>query len=587
MKSLRSFFRLAISYPKHFVLITLLLLVDVVFSVISVVSIAPVADLTLDHPKNEWLPITNSISEIFSYIGVTFNLLSAVILLAVSMLLLAFIGFVVKYYTERAQQDVVASILEKSLNKIFLADWSFFITTRHGDLVNTFTLEVKKIGGAFSSIANLIAIVARVGALVTVPLLLAPELVSSVLALAILIIIPFLYLGKLSYAFGLQNIKASNRFLDAISQSLHGAKDIIIYHIQARVTYDILQAFRDHARSVVNTRSFTFGMQQLYEPLAVFILLGAIVFAKNDGYEISSLTIVLWALMRAIPPLKQVIQLKHQLDNCLPAFEQLDTIMINSAKHYLDEGHHSIGDDMLGFRLENVSYSYPDGTPALHNINLEIKPGKVTALVGESGSGKSTLFDLMLGLIRPTTGRVLINRLVLSEVDRSELRSKISVVTQSPFFFNRSIKENICWNDKSPSDEKIMRLCRLVGISDFIENRPNGLDANMGDSGLHLSGGQRQRIAIARALLREPKVLFLDEATNALDSRSEASLYSTMLEEVQETTVLIIAHRLSTIRRADIIYVFKRGKLIEQGTYNELINIDGYFKSLADHELAK
>ena len=233
-------------------------------------------------------------------------------------------------------------------------------------------------------------------------------------------------------------------------------------------------------------------------------------------------------------------------------------------------------------RIEDVSFSYDVGQPILKNINLTIPAGAMTALVGASGSGKSTLADMAMGLLQPTSGRILIDGCPLNDMDISTYRSTLGYVPQQPALFHMSVRDNIAWARPDADDAEIWRACRLAHADEFVNALEDGLDTAVGDRGSRLSGGQLQRIALARAMVREPSLLVLDEATSALDSESEAAIQGAIESIIGNTTILVIAHRLSTISKAQNIAVLDKGLIVEQGTFDALIARGGTFARLVE-----
>jgi subfamily B ATP-binding cassette protein HlyB/CyaB len=216
----------------------------------------------------------------------------------------------------------------------------------------------------------------------------------------------------------------------------------------------------------------------------------------------------------------------------------------------------------------------------LHDVSIKIPPGQMVGIVGPSGSGKSTLTKLVQRLYVPESGRVLIDGVDLSVVDVAWLRRQVGTVLQENVLFNRTIRDNIALADPAMAMDRVIAAARLAGAHDFILELPQGYDTMVGERGASLSGGQRQRIAIARALVNDPRILIFDEATSALDYESERIIQDNMRKIAAGRTVLVIAHRLSTVRRADRIITIERGRLLEDGTHDELIHTGGRYASL-------
>jgi ATP-binding cassette subfamily B protein len=243
-----------------------------------------------------------------------------------------------------------------------------------------------------------------------------------------------------------------------------------------------------------------------------------------------------------------------------------------------NEGKKQINSVKGNLIFENVSYTYVNSkSPAIDNFSLEIKPGESIAFVGESGSGKSTLMNLVIGFRRPTEGRILLDSYDMQELDLRKYRKFLAVVPQNTILFSGSVRENIVYGLEKVPDNRLWEILEIANAAEFVSKMPKGLDTKLGERGSRLSGGQRQRIAIARALIRNPKIIVLDEATSALDVMSESLIQEAIQRLLKGRTTLMVAHRLSTIRNANRIIVMKNGKIVESGSHENLMNAQGEF----------
>jgi subfamily B ATP-binding cassette protein MsbA len=234
--------------------------------------------------------------------------------------------------------------------------------------------------------------------------------------------------------------------------------------------------------------------------------------------------------------------------------------------------------------FEHVSFEYEEGKPVLHDVSFDAQPGTVTALVGSSGSGKSTMIGLVTAFHTPREGKVLVDGYDLSTVALASYRLQLGLVLQDSFLFDGTIRDNVSFSRPEATEEQIMEACRIARVDEFAANFPAAYETIVGERGVKLSGGQKQRVSIARAILADPRILILDEATSSLDSESEALIQSGLSHLMQGRTTFVIAHRLSTIRRADQILVVEGGRIIERGNHAELYAAQGRYFDLYNRQ---
>jgi subfamily B ATP-binding cassette protein MsbA len=281
-----------------------------------------------------------------------------------------------------------------------------------------------------------------------------------------------------------------------------------------------------------------------------------------------------------IAPVFQIVNIGTQLTEAFAGLDRTNEIMSELEENQTPERTEKMPPIKGTVQFENVEFAYEPEKPVLHGISFFAEPGTVTALVGSSGSGKSTMISLICAFHSPTSGRVLVDDVDLAHVDLNTYRSQLGVVLQDSFLFDGSIRENILFSRPDATEEQFLFACRTARVDEFAERFPETYNTIVGERGVKLSGGQRQRLSIARALLAEPRILILDEATSSLDSESEAMIQAGLSKLMEGRTTFVIAHRLSTIRRAEQILVVEGGRIVERGNHAELFAMGGRYFDL-------
>ncbi len=281
-----------------------------------------------------------------------------------------------------------------------------------------------------------------------------------------------------------------------------------------------------------------------------------------------------------VAPVFQVVGIGTQITEAIAGLERTREVL-NEHTEDADPGRTIALDTLRGeIRFDDVSFEYEAGKPVLHGISFLAEPGSVTALIGSSGSGKSTTIGLVSAFYRPTNGRVLVDGIDLGTVELASYRTQLGVVLQETFLFDGTIRENVAFARPDATEEQILEACRIARVDEFAERFPEGYETVVGERGVKLSGGQKQRVSIARAILADPRILILDEATSSLDSETEALIQHGLSWLMRGRTTFVIAHRLSTIRQASQILVMEEGRIVERGAHEELYAARGRYHDL-------
>jgi len=285
-----------------------------------------------------------------------------------------------------------------------------------------------------------------------------------------------------------------------------------------------------------------------------------------------------------VAPIAQLVSIGTQLTEAVAGLDRTTEIMAEHEEDADPARSVELGPLVGEVRFEDVNFAYVEDKPVLHGIDFEARPGTVTALVGSSGSGKSTIISLVCGFHTAQSGVVRVDGHDLAKVKLSSYRSQLGVVLQETFLFDGTIRENVLFSRPRASEAEFLKACTIARVDEFAERFPEGYQTVVGERGVKLSGGQRQRLSIARAILADPRILILDEATSSLDSESEAMIQQGLSFLMEGRTTFVIAHRLSTIRKADQILVVEQGVIVERGTHEQLYVLNGRYRDLYDRQ---
>jgi subfamily B ATP-binding cassette protein MsbA len=373
-----------------------------------------------------------------------------------------------------------------------------------------------------------------------------------------------------------------------LTESLGGVRVVKGYHAEEReegVFASGVQRILDNVLSTITGTSLT--------SLAAGVLMGVVgalimYFGAQDvlAGRMSPGDLIAFTVFLAfvVAPVFRIVNIATQLMEAFSGLERTREIFDEMREQ--DDPLRTVELETLRgeVRFDHVDFAYEPGKPVLHEISFESRPGSVTALVGSSGSGKSTIIGLVAAFYKPVAGKVVVDGVDLSTVNLSSYRTQLGVVLQETFLFDGSIRENVAFGRPDATEEEVLEVCRIARVDEYAEKLEKGYDTIVGERGVRLSGGQRQRVSIARAILADPKILILDEATSSLDSESEAYIQDGLRRLREGRTTFVIAHRLSTIQSADQILVLEHGEIVERGTHGQLLARNGRYRQLYDKQ---
>jgi subfamily B ATP-binding cassette protein MsbA len=400
--------------------------------------------------------------------------------------------------------------------------------------------------------------------------------------------------GALLYAFKvLRPVFRDRSIINAevtgrLGESLGGIRIVKAYTAEKREELSFARGahklFRNVAKTVTGVSAISSFSSVIIGAIAVvMIVIGGNAVQANTMTLGDFLMYISFTFLLAMPVI-ELTSIGTQVTEALAGLDRIREILAMTTEDEADAGKEALPTIKGTIDFENVEFEYDEGVPVLKGVSFHSEAGATTALVGSSGSGKSTILSLVLNFIHPTTGTIKIDGKDLQHVKLRDYRRHLGVVLQDNFLFDGTILDNIRFSNPEANLDMIKEVCVIANADEFIEKFPNGYETIVGERGVKLSGGQRQRIAIARALLANPRILILDEATSSLDSESEALIQEGLRRLREGRTTFVIAHRLSTIRSADQILVVEAGEILERGSHDELIALDGRYKQLYDKQ---
>jgi len=586
-------------YKKRLILNFLFNLLSALFTVFSVTMMIPILDILFDkandvHNLMPWAMNLNAIKHnLYYYItefknangpGLALLLIGLFVILA-TLLKVGF-AYLAAFEAVYIRNGVVKDMREQIYHKILKLALPFFSEERKGDIISRITGDVTEVENSIMSSLDMFL----KNPIIIFVLLASMLVMSPSLTLFIFLVLPIagFIIGRVGKSLKKVSREGQDKMgmiLTVVEETLGGLRIIKAFNAEKKMDARFnseLYDYRHVMNRLMRRRELAHPLSELLGTIVIIIVVwygGTLILSNNSELTGTEFIAYLAIFYQIINPAKAFTTALYSIQKGLASMNRIDKILLADVTipESPDAKPVSTLKDSIEYR--NVTFAY-DEKVVLNNVSLEIKKGKTIALVGQSGSGKTTFVDLLPRFYDVIGGQILIDGVDLRDLKLHDLRDLMGNVNQEAILFNDSIFNNIAFGVESTSMPEVIAAAKVANAHDFIIETEHGYDTVIGDRGSKLSGGQRQRLSIARAILKNPPILILDEATSALDTESERLVQDALENLMKNRTSVVIAHRLSTVRNADLICVFHEGEIVERGTHDELIELDGRYKRL-------
>jgi len=604
MKSLRRMLRLINGHWKNTLYYLLFNILTALFSLFSIAMVIPFLrvlfgmDKTVTEPQPFEMNLENIqhnlnyvISKLLTDYGIDRTLIFVCIVIVILFFFRNLFTYMSTYFMAPVRNGIVEDLRNKMYRKILHLPMSYFSNERKGDIMSRVSNDVQEVD---NSVMSSIQVLFKDPIFIVIYLT-SLFIMNYKLTLIILIMLPAIgsILGVISRSLRKKARLGQQRlgFLTSlIDETLHGLRIIKAFTAEETVYNNTADTNRKYTRlqiRIFRKRNLASPLTEFFSILvmAIILYLGANM-VLSDGLAFTAEAFIAYIMLfsQILPPAKNFSNAWSSVQKGMASLDRVDELL--EADEVILDPVNPV--DFKGFNhtieFRNVTFSYGNEN-VLHNINLVIPKGKTYALVGASGAGKTTMVDLLPRFFDVTDGEILIDDVPVKQYKVLELRSLFGIVNQEPILFNNTFFNNISFGKPNATRDEVENAARIANAHDFILETPEGYDSSIGERGSKLSGGQRQRISIARAVLKNPPILILDEATSSLDSENERIVQDALDRLLSDRTSVVIAHRLSTIVKADQIVVLDQGRIVEQGKHEELLALNGQYKHLYDLQM--
>ncbi len=556
---------------------------NLLFGINELVTEKPVFEFNTDSLLNY---LNYQISQVIVTSGKMQALVYICVILMSAFLLRNFSRFFSMYFMANVRIGAIKGIRNDIYSKLLILPLSFFTKHKKGDIIARVTTDVQEVEYSIMNYLEMlvrdpITIIAYIAFMISM---------SPQLTMFVLIILPItgLIIGQIGKSLRRQSKTGMSMFaglLSTIEESVSGLRIIKAFNAIEYSDEKFKSSNNSYSKLLIRIyrrRDLSSPLSEFLSSVIIIVVLwfgGQMVLSDTPTIQAADFITYIVIFSQIIPPAKTFAQGFYSIQKGIASADRIFDVL--DAEEVIEESPtaSSINKFENSIEYKNVSFKY-ENDYVLKDVNLKIGKGKVIALVGESGGGKSTMADLLPRFYDVDEGSLLIDDKNIRDLKIDDVRGLMGIVSQESILFNDTIANNIAFGKKGISDNDIMEAAKVANAHEFIMETEDGYQTNIGDRGMKLSGGQRQRLSIARAVLANPPVLILDEATSSLDTESEKLVQKALFNVMKDRTTVVIAHRLSTVQHADEIIVLKKGEIVERGTHTKLISMDGVYKRL-------
>lgn len=520
---------------------------------------------------------------------------SSYVLLLLGVFLVVMTGFkcltiwLANYFMVPIRTGVLRDLRESLYKKVVSLPIGFFTEERKGDVMSRMTNDVNEVEASIMSTLDMLF----KNPVMILIYLITLFFVSWELTLFVLMLLPIavLLIGRIGRSLKRASTTGQEQnaeILTQIDETLGGLRVVKAFNAEQKLIgrfQKLINATRQTFNRINRRYYLAHPVSEFLGTALIATLLwfgGLLILSDNANIDAATFIYYVVIFYSIIGPAKDLSKAVYSIRRGMASLERIDRILETESNIREVENPNKVVDFNNEIRYENVSFAYQADRIVLDDINLTIRKGQTVAFVGQSGSGKTTLADLLPRFYDPINGKITIDGVDIRDVKAHDLRALMGNVNQEAILFNDTFYNNITFGVEHATMEEVRNAARIANADDFIMATPDQYETTIGDRGSRLSGGQRQRISIARAILKNPPILILDEATSALDTESEKLVQEALENLMRDRTTIVVAHRLSTIRNADVICVLHNGKIVEQGTHTELLELDGYYRRLVE-----